>query len=127
MPNCRQLLAAEATSHLFRIAEDPHERLNLIAQHPDRVADMAEAIRRWRRLHPVNGTRSNLVPLLGWRDPKDWAAYPLPIESLQATEAPGMPPPAARLPLDMMHGEGGRLMYNCTPWPWLLGACLRDD
>ena len=121
------LLAAQVTNHLFRIREDPYERLNLAEQHPDRVANMAEAIRRWRLLHPVNGTRSNLVPPPGWRAPKDWAAYPLPIESLQATEAPGMPPPSAKLPLDMMHGEGGRLIYNCTPRPWLLGACLQDD
>ena len=121
------LLAAEVTNHLFRIPEDPYERLNLAEQHPDRVADLAEAIRRWRLLHPVNGTRSNLVPPPGWRAPKDWAAYPIPIESLQATEAPGMPPPEARLPLDMMHGEGGRLIYNCTPRPWLLGACLKND
>lgn len=121
------LLAAQMTNHLFRIREDPYERLNLAEQHPDRVADMAEAIRRWRLLHPVNGTRSNLVPPPGWRAPKDWASYPIPTESLQATEAPGMPPPSARLPLDMMHGEGGRLIYNCTPRPWLMGACLQDD
>ena len=121
------LLAAEVTNHLFRIPEDPYERLNLAEQHPDRVADLAEAIRRWRLLHPVNGTRSNLVPPPGWRAPKDWAAYPIPVESLQATEAPGMPPPEARLPLDMMHGEGGRLIYNCTPRPWLLGACLKNE
>ena len=121
------LLAAEVTNHLFRIAEDPYERLNLAERHPERVADMAEAIRRWRLLHPVNGTRSNLVPPPGWRAPKDWASYPIPSESLQATEAPGMPPPAAKLPLDMMHGEGGRLIYDCAPRPWLLGACLQND
>ena len=120
-------LAAEVTNHLFKIADDPYERRNLAAQHPERVADMAEAIRRWRLLYPVQGTRSNLVPPPGWRAPKDWATYPQPLESLQEVEAPGMPPPGAKLALDMMHGEGGRLIYNCTPRPWLLGACLQDD
>ena len=121
------LLAAEVTNYLFRIAEDPYERNNLAAEHPARVADLGEAIRRWRLLHPLNGTRSNLVPPPGWRAPKDWAAYPIPIDALQEAEAPGMPPPAARLPLDLMHGESGRLIYNCTPRPWLFGACLAND
>ncbi len=121
------LLAAQVTNHLFKIAEDPYERNNLAAEHPDRVADMAEAIRRWRLLHPLNGTRSNLVPPPGWRAPKDWAAYPIPIDALQDAEAPGMPPPGAKLPLDLMHGESGRLIYDCTPRPWLFGACLSND
>ena len=120
-------LAAEVTNHLFRIADDPYERHNLAERHPERVADMAEAIRRWRLLYPVNGTRSNLVPPPGWRAPKDWATYPIPVESLREAEAPGMPPPGARLFLDVMHGEGGRLIYDCTPRPWLLGACLSND
>ena len=47
--------------------------------------------------------------------------------ALALSQGHGMPPPAAKLPLDMMHGEGGRLIYDCTPRPWLLGACLWND
>jgi len=26
--------------------------------------------------------------------------------------------------LDYMHGDRGRLIYDCDPVPWLAGACL---
>ena len=120
-------LSAEVTNFLFQIKDDPYERQNLAEAHPERVAEMAEAIRRWRLLYPVNGTRSNLVPPPGWRAPRDWVSYPQPLEALQESTAPGMPPEGAKLTLDVMHGEAGRLIYNCTPRPWLLGACLQDD
>ena len=120
-------LAADVTNYLFRVGEDPYERNNLAEQHPDRVAEMAEAIRRWRLLYPVNGTRSNLVPPPGWRAPKDWSTYPVPLERLQDQEARGMPPESAKMMLDIMHGEAGRLIYGCEPRPWLFGACLRED
>ena len=44
---------------------------------------MAEKIRKWRALHPISGTRVQLVPLPGWRAPKDWTRYTIPHEELQ--------------------------------------------
>ena len=120
-------LAADVTNYLFRIEDDPYEKNNLANEHPEVVADMAEAIRVWRLLYPVNGTRSNLVPPPGWRAPLDWSTYPAPLETLQDVEARGMPPEGAKRTLDLMHGEAGRLIYDCTPKPWLMGACLRND
>ncbi len=119
------LLSAEVTNHLFRIAEDPFERHNLANAHPDVVAEMAEAIHRWRSLYPVAGTRSELVPPPGWRAPLDWADYPIPVEELQSEPAPGMPPSYAVPVLDWQHGEAGRLIYDCEPYAWLGGGLCR--
>jgi arylsulfatase A-like enzyme len=119
------LLSAEVSNHLFRIRDDPYERNDLAAAHPDVVADLSEAIHRWRLLYPVSGTRSELVAPPGWRAPRDWADYPIPLEKLQDEPAPGMAPPYARRALDWMHGEGGRLLYDCEPWPFLNGGLCR--
>ena len=117
------LLSAEVTNYLFRIAEDPNEYNNLSAEHPDVVARMAAAIHQWRSLYPVAGTRSELVPPPGWRAPKDWVSYPIPLDELQDEPAPGMPPANALRPLDWMHGETGRLIYDCEPWILRGGLC----
>ena len=119
------LLSAEVTNYLFKVSEDPYEYNNLAAAHPDRVADMAQAIHRWRHLYPVSGTRSELIPPPGWRAPLDWADYPVPLAELQAEPAPGMPPPYARRSLDWMHGEGGRLIYDCEPYGFLGGGLCK--
>jgi arylsulfatase A-like enzyme len=117
------LLSAEVTNHLFRIAEDPNEYNNLAAEHPDVVTRMAAAIHRWRTLHPVAGVRAELVPPPGWRAPKDWVSYPIPLDELQDAPAPGMPPANSLRPLDWMHGEAGRLIYDCEPWILQGGLC----
>ena len=109
------LLSAEVTNHLFRIADDPNEYNNVAASHPDVVAKMADAIHRWRQIYMVTGTRSELVPPPGWRAPRDWADYPIPLVELQDEAAPGMPPPGTLRPLDWLHGEAGRLIYDCEP------------
>ena len=114
----------EITNHLFRIAEDPYEKHNLASEHPEIVQKYAEKIRNWRALYPVAGTRSTLVPPPGWRAPLDWVSYPQPIEELQPDPAPGMPPPGTERALDRMHGERGRLIYDCKPRWWLGGVCL---
>ena len=88
---------------------------------------MSKAIRNWRLLHPLNGTRSNLVPPPGWRAPLDWNLSMKKMDELQDFEAPGMPPANARKILDMMHGEAGRLIYDCVPTPWLAGWCLENE
>jgi arylsulfatase A-like enzyme len=121
----QQLLSADVTNYLFRIAEDPYEHNNLAAAHPDVVARMSEAIHRWRLLYPAAGTRSELVPPPGWRAPKDWAGYPVPLAELQDAPAPGMPPPDTLRALDWMHGEGGRLIYDCEPRSFVKGGLCR--
>jgi len=114
------LLSADVSNFLFRIADDPNEHNNLAAEHPDVVAKMADAIHRWRSLYPVTGTRAELVPPPG---PKDWASYPIPLSELQDEPAPGMPPENALRALDWMHGEAGRLIYDCEPWILKGGLC----
>ena len=121
----QQLLSADVTNYLFRIRDDLYERNNLASAHPGVGARMSDAIHRWRLLYPVAGTRSELVPPPGWRAPKDWAGYPVPIADLQDTPAPGMPPPDTLRALDWMHGEGGRLIYDCEPWPIVEGGLCR--
>jgi hypothetical protein len=119
------LLSAEVENHLFRISEDPYERNDLASLHPEIVQEMSEAIYRWRLLYPVSGVRSELVPPPGWRAPKDWASYPIPIEELQSEPAPGMPPPKMLPMLDWMHGEGGRLLYDCEPRFFVKGGLCK--
>jgi len=84
---------------------------------------MAAAIHEWRSMYPVAGTRSELVPPPGWRAPRDWASYPIPLADLQDAPAPGMPPASGLRPLDWMHGEAGRLLYDCEPWILQGGLC----
>jgi arylsulfatase B len=119
------LLAAEVTNYLFKIEGDPNEYNNLAAGNPDVVADMSAAIHQWRSLYPVGGTRSELVPPPGWRAPRDWTGYPIALADLQDAPAPGMPPAYALPALDWMHGEAGRLIYDCEPYPLLGGGLCK--
>ena len=109
------LLSADVENYLFRIDEDPNEYNNLATKYPKVVARMSKAIHIWRQAYPVAGTRGELVPPPGWRAPRDWATYPIPLEALLETEAPGMPPEHAKRALDWQHGEAGRLLYDCDP------------
>jgi arylsulfatase A-like enzyme len=123
----QEQLTTTVTSHLFRVAEDPNEYNNLAAAHPDVVEKLAARIHDWRALYPISGTRSQLVPPPGWRAPKDWADYPIPLARLQDESAPGMPPKGVEKILDMQHGERGRLVYDCeTKW-YLGGLCVRNN
>ncbi|MDG1943747.1 MAG: sulfatase-like hydrolase/transferase [Halioglobus sp.] len=121
-------LETTVTNYLFRIKDDPNEYNNLAASHPEVVQELARMIHDWRALYPINGTRSQLVAPPGWRAPKDWATYPIPLEDLQAEPAPGMAPDKRieRI-LDFQHGDRGRLTYDCTPNWWLGGACTTDE
>ena len=68
---------------LFRILEDPYEKKNLAAEHPDVVEKLAGEIRNWRSQHPMAGTRGTLVPHPGWVAPHDWADAVIPASALQ--------------------------------------------
>ena len=119
------LEGADVTNFLFRIKDDPYEHRNLAANHPEVVTHLARELRHWRSLHPASGTRVELVPPPGWRAPKDWAAYPAPLDELQDAPAAGMVPPDAIAPLDWQYGENGRLIYNCEPYRWLKGGLCK--
>jgi len=119
------LLSADVTNHLFRIREDPYEHNNLAEEHPRVVTRMAEEIHRWRQVYPVSGTRMELVPPPGWRAPKDWVGYPVPIEDLQEKPAIGMAPEYAIPILDWQHGEAGRMIYDCEPYGFLGGGLCK--
>ena len=122
------LLEIGVKNYLFRPGEDPNEYNNLAQAHPDVVQRLSKEIFDWRALHPVNGTHNYLVPPPGWRAPKDWAGYPIPLEQLQDEPARGMAPTdLIKRMLDFQHGERGRLLYDCAPKWWLAGACLEND
>ncbi|MEH6593088.1 MAG: sulfatase-like hydrolase/transferase [Halioglobus sp.] len=97
---------------LFNIKQDPYEYKDVTAEHPERVAQMASAIRHWRSQYIVSGTRANLVPPPGWRAPLDWVNYPVPVEQLQAEAAPGMLKGASKQLMQRSLGERGRLVYD---------------
>jgi len=69
---------------LFDLPNDPNEKNNLAESHPEHVKRMAEKIRKWRSLHPINGVRVALSPHPGWRAPKDYADSVAPAQSVQA-------------------------------------------
>jgi arylsulfatase A-like enzyme len=63
-----------ATNELFRIEDDPTEKHDLAAQHPDLVKDLAARIDRWRELYPADGIidpKKDALP--GKHAPKQWA------------------------------------------------------
>jgi arylsulfatase B len=119
------LSTVDITNYLFRINEDPNEYNNLAHEYPEVVAELAREIHHWRALYPVAGTRHELVPPPGWRAPRDWANYPIPVEDLQDDYAPGMAPAYALPSLDWQHGENGRLIYNCEPYRVLGGGLCK--
>ncbi|MBT5334255.1 MAG: sulfatase-like hydrolase/transferase, partial [Gammaproteobacteria bacterium] len=88
----QEQIAITVTNYLFKISSDPYEHNNLAAVYPDIVENLSKAILDWRALHPINGTRSQLVPPPGWRAPRDWASYPIPLEELQDHGTTGMAP-----------------------------------
>ena len=120
-------LSADLQNYLFNIKEDPYEHNNLAEAHPKIVEKFSKELRHWRMLHPVAGTRSNLVPPPGWRAPLDWAKSMRKLEDINEVTARGMPPENAKKALDMMHGESGRLIYDCVPQRWLGGWCIENE
>ncbi|GAB3103723.1 sulfatase-like hydrolase/transferase [Aestuariicella hydrocarbonica] len=114
-------------NELFNIQRDPFEEHNLVDQYPEKVASMAQAIKEWRSLYPINGVRARVAAPPGWRAPLDWADYPRPAEQLQQEAASSIAPSKAILyRLDHRLGERGRLIYNCQPVPLSEGVCKFD-
>ena len=123
----QEQLSVTVTNYLFDISKDPNEYNNLASAYPEVVEQLSEAIHEWRALYPINGTRSELVPPPGWRAPRDWASYPIPMEELQDESNTGMAPtPSILRVLDWQHGSRGRLEYNCSSRWWSGGVCIRE-
>jgi arylsulfatase A-like enzyme len=111
-------------NELFNIHDDPGEHKDLAAEYPDRVQEMAAAIKRWRSLYPINGVRARISAPPGWRAPRDWADYPRANNGLQEKPAHSMAPNERTLyMLDYQMGERGRLIYNCEPVSLEEGVC----
>ena len=123
----QEQLSVTVTNYLFDISKDPNEYNNLASAYPGVVEQLSEAIHEWRALYPINGTRSELVPPPGWRAPRDWATYPIPLEELQDQSNTGMAPtPSILRVLDWQHGSRGRLEYNCSSRWWSGGVCIKE-
>jgi len=123
----QEQLSVTVTNYLFDISKDPNEYNNLASAYPEVVEQLSEAIHEWRALYPINGTRSELVPPPGWRAPRDWATYPIPLEELQDQSNTGMAPtPSILRVLDWQHGSRGRLEYNCSSRWWSGGVCIKE-
>jgi len=123
----QEQLSITVTNYLFDIANDPNEYNNLASAYPDIVEQLSQAIHDWRAQYPINGTRSELVPPPGWRAPRDWASYPIPLEELQEQSNTGMAPsPSILRVLDWQHGSRGRLEYNCTTRWWSGDVCIKE-
>lgn len=123
----QEQIGSEVINYLFKIKDDPYEYNNLAEQYPEVVQALASKIRDWRARYPISGTRSQLVPPPGWRAPKDWSSYPIPVAELQAKTARGMAPTGMRRALDWAHGERGRLIYDCEPSALMAGMCRELD
>jgi len=123
----QEQLSITVTNYLFDIANDPNEYNNLASAYPDIVEQFSQAIHDWRAQYPINGTRSELVPPPGWRAPRDWASYPIPLEELQEQSNTGMAPsPSILRVLDWQHGSRGRLEYNCATRWWSGDVCIKE-
>ncbi len=116
------LLEIKIENKLFNITNDPYEYHDLSSQNPSIVKEMAEKIRNWRALHPIAGTRTLLVPPPGWRAPKDWATYTIPINELQNDASLGFGAHAHQI-LDSYLKDHGRIIYDCKPGEWEIGKC----
>ncbi len=61
-----------ATLELFRITEDPYERDNVVAAHPEVVSDLLAKMMRFRSLKPRDAMPIPLGQPQGWHPPADW-------------------------------------------------------
>jgi arylsulfatase A-like enzyme len=116
------LMEIKVQNKLFDINNDPNEYDDLASKYPKLVKLMAEKIRKWRALHPISGIRAQLVPPPGWRAPKDWTSYTIPVNELQDDASLGFGAHAHQI-LDYLIKDHGRIIYDCKPGDWERGKC----
>lgn len=116
------LMEIKVQNKLFDINNDPNEYDDLASKYPKLVELMAEKIRKWRALHPISGIRAQLVPPPGWRAPKDWTSYTIPVNELQDDASLGFGAHAHQI-LDYLIKDHGRIIYDCEPGDWERGKC----
>ena len=116
------LMEIKVQNKLFNINNDPNEYDDLASKYPKLVKLMAEKIRKWRALHPISGIRAQLVPPPGWRAPKDWTSYTIPVNELQDDASLGFGAHAHQI-LDYLIKDHGRIIYDCEPDDWERGKC----
>ena len=102
----------EVENFLFDISIDAEEKNNLAKDNPKTVDRMAEKIRKWRALHPINGVKVALAPHPGWRAPKDYAVSVIPEEELQEDYLNSYISGLRGKILQKRHGDKGRLVYE---------------
>ena len=104
--------STEVENFLFDLSADAEEKNNLADANPVTVKRMAEKIRKWRALHPINGVRVALAPHPGWRAPHDYAASVIPAEELQEDYLNSYTSGIRGKILQKRHGDKGRLAYE---------------
>ena len=104
--------STEVENFLFDITADAKEKNNLAEANPDIVKRMADKIRKWRALHPINGVRVALAPHPGWRAPKDYAKSVIPKDELQEDYLDSYTSGIRGKILQKRHGDKGRLAYD---------------
>ena len=104
--------STEVENFLFDIVVDAEEKNNLAESNPSVVKRLAEKIRKWRALHPINGVRVALAPHPGWRAPKDYAVSVIPEEELQEDYLNSYTSGMRGKILQKRHGDKGKLAYE---------------
>ncbi|NNC39025.1 MAG: arylsulfatase [Hyphomonadaceae bacterium] len=104
--------STDVQNFLFDINADPAEKKNLAETNPEDVARMADKIRKWRALHPINGVKVALAPHPGWRAPKDYAKSVIPASELQEDYLDSYTSGMRGKILQKRHGDKGRLSYE---------------
>jgi len=104
--------STEVENFLFDLSADAEEKNNLAESNPAIVKRMAEKIRKWRALHPINGVRVALAPHPGWRAPHDYAASVIPSEALQEDYLNSYTSGIRGKILQKRYGDKGKLAYE---------------
>jgi len=102
----------EVENFLFDMTIDAEEKNNLAEANPAVVKSMADKIRKWRALHPINGVKVALAPHPGWRAPKDYAVSVIPADELQDEYLNSYISGLRGKILQKRHGDKGRLAYE---------------
>ncbi|MBL8177789.1 MAG: arylsulfatase [Bryobacterales bacterium] len=66
-------IAGKRQQMLFRIEEDPNEKNDVAAAHPEVVKDLAARIEKWKGTAPGNAERHSGAAKTDWKTPPRWA------------------------------------------------------